>query len=91
LIHRGRILILDDCLSAVDVATERRIIEHLQQATQRQTTIVISTRLSAVAHADQIVVLEDGSISEHGDHASLLALGGLYARLWSEQKEADSA
>ena len=91
LIHQGRILILDDCLSAVDVATERRIIEHLQQATQRQTTIVISTRLSAVAHADQIIVLEDGSISEHGDHASLLTKGGLYARLWSEQKETDSA
>lgn len=89
LLHQGKILILDDCLSAVDVATERRIIDHLRDEATKQTTVVISTRLSAVVDADEIIVLDEGRIEERGRHLELLRSNGLYARLWSEQAQSE--
>lgn len=79
------ILILDDALSSVDTATEAAILHGLREVTRGRTTIVISHRISAVREADQIVVMERGRIVERGRHQQLLALGGLYARMYRRQ------
>lgn len=83
--------ILDDSLSAVDTTTERRIIRNLRELEAR-TTIIISHRLSAVQHADEIIVLKQGRIVERGSHHHLMALGGIYAGQWLMQSgEAEDA
>jgi ATP-binding cassette, subfamily B, heavy metal transporter len=80
-----RILILDEATSALDTRTEQEIQAALDAVSDRRTTLVIAHRLSTVVDADEIVVLSDGVIAERGNHVSLLALGGLYARMWSHQ------
>jgi putative ABC transport system ATP-binding protein len=79
-------LLLDDTLSAVDTDTEARILAHLRRSRVGRTTIVVSHRLSAVADADEIVVLREGRVVEQGDHAALLAANGWYARQWRYQQ-----
>jgi ATP-binding cassette subfamily B protein len=81
------LLILDDTLSAVDTETAERILNELRSFGSRRTTIVVSHRLSAVAHADWIVLLEEGRIAEEGTHDRLLALGGRYAALYQSQQQ----
>jgi ATP-binding cassette, subfamily B, multidrug efflux pump len=83
------ILILDDTLSAVDAETEAAIQRELDAVFAGRTVVVVSSRISAVRNADQIVVLDAGRIVERGRHADLLAAGGLYARLAEEQAERD--
>ncbi|GAB2535793.1 ABC transporter ATP-binding protein [Gracilibacillus alcaliphilus] len=78
LIRDPEILILDDSLSAVDGKTEANIIDHLKQERAGKTTIIVAHRLSAVTHADQIIVLEDGEIQEHGTHQMLMQERGWY-------------
>ena len=80
------ILILDDALSAVDVATERNILMHLQQVRAGRTTFVLCHRLSAVEDASEIIVLSRGTIAERGTHQALLAQRGWYARMHDYQK-----
>ena len=79
------VLVLDDALSAVDTHTESRILEDLRSVVGGRTSFIISHRLSAVMHADQILVIEDGRIVERGRHAELLASGGTYTRLLRRQ------
>lgn len=85
------ILILDDCLSAVDTHTENEILSHLAEVKQNKTTIIISHRISSVKDCDNIIILKDGKIAEQGSHEALLALGGEYARLYEEQTTAISS
>ncbi|MGB0663869.1 MAG: ABC transporter ATP-binding protein [Pontibacterium sp.] len=86
LLSKAPILVLDDALSAVDVATEQQIIRHLQQRALHQSCIIVCHRLSAVEQLDHIVVLKNGTVSEQGDHASLLNHGGWYHRVWQYQQ-----
>ena len=80
------LLLLDDALSAVDTDTEARILAHLRQARVGRTVIIVSHRLSAVADADHTVVLHGGHVAEQGDHATLVAHNGWYARQWRYQQ-----
>ncbi|MEO1137958.1 MAG: ABC transporter ATP-binding protein [Pseudomonadota bacterium] len=81
------ILLLDEATSALDQATEERIKSALDRLTKGKTTIVVAHRLSSVADADRIFVLESGKLVEDGQHADLLAQNGLYARLYQAQKK----
>jgi ATP-binding cassette, subfamily B, heavy metal transporter len=85
------ILILDEATSALDTATEQEIQAALDRVSEDRTTLMIAHRLSTVINADQILVLQDGLIVERGTHGELLERGGLYAAMWSRQREADEA
>ena len=80
------ILILDDSLSAVDAKTEHAIIDNLKHTRKDKTTIITAHRLSAVVHADLILVMQDGRIIERGRHEDLLAQGGWYAKTYESQQ-----
>jgi ATP-binding cassette subfamily B protein len=86
LLRRPAILILDDALASVDTYTEERILGGLGSYTSASTTILISHRVSTVRNADQIAVLDHGSIVELGRHDELLALDGYYAGLYQKQQ-----
>ena len=81
----GKILILDDCLSAVDTNTEEIILNNLKDFMKGRTSIIISHRISTVKDADQIIVIDNGSIAEQGTHEELLELEGIYARIYQKQ------
>jgi ATP-binding cassette subfamily B protein len=85
------ILILDEATSALDTHTEQEIQSALDIVSQNRTTLVIAHRLSTVIGADEIIVLKDGTIAERGTHSGLIAQNGLYASMWSRQREAIQA
>jgi len=80
------VLILDDCLSAVDSVTEQAILKGLRQALVGRTAILVSHRVSALSLADHVLVLDGGRIVEQGSHDDLIAAGGLYAELEARQR-----
>lgn len=86
LITTPEILILDDSLSAVDAKTEHVILENLKQERAGKTTIITAHRLSAIVHADLILVMENGRIKERGNHQELLAAQGWYAQTYQNQQ-----
>jgi ATP-binding cassette subfamily B protein len=83
------ILVLDDALSSVDTQTEERILRSLEERRRGRTCLIVAHRLSTVQDADLILVLDEGRIVERGDHASLVARGGLYADLFHRQRLTD--
>jgi ATP-binding cassette subfamily B protein len=86
LVRDAPVVLLDDCLSSVDAQTEESILGGLRAETRNRTTLLVSHRVSAVRHADLIVVLDEGRVVERGTHATLLALNGRYAELERRQQ-----
>lgn len=84
------ILVLDDALSAVDSETESTILNALRRRQGQKTTIVIAHRLSTLAHADRVIVLDEGRIIQEGRHHDLILEEGLYQRLWRIQSSLES-
>ncbi|WP_102957888.1 ABCB family ABC transporter ATP-binding protein/permease [Mangrovicella endophytica] len=85
------ILVLDEATSALDTHTEQEIQSALDLVSRERTTLTIAHRLSTIVDADEIIVLKAGEIVERGSHRSLLAAGGLYAEMWTMQREATEA
>lgn len=85
IIKKAPILILDDCLSAVDTNTEKRILDRLKDTSKDCSCLIISHRVSSIKYADEIIVLDKGSIVERGSHEELLKIGGLYYRMYKKQ------
>ncbi|MBW2731405.1 MAG: ABC transporter ATP-binding protein [Deltaproteobacteria bacterium] len=85
LVSQRPVLLLDDSLSAVDTETEREILRCLRQVLNERTVLLVSHRISALRHTDQIVVLENGSVAERGTHDQLIAAEGIYSLLYQEQ------
>ncbi|MBH9966530.1 ABC transporter ATP-binding protein [[Bacillus] enclensis] len=91
LIKNPEILILDDSLSAVDAKTEAKIIDNIRNEREGKTTIITTHRLSAVQHADWIIVMEDGKVVEEGVHGTLLENDGWYKEQFDRQQVEDSS
>ena len=81
-----KILLLDDCLSAVDTDTEEEILKHLKKIAQNKTTLIVSHRISSLKHADQIIVFENGKIVQQGKHLELTGVSGYYKELFEKQQ-----
>jgi ATP-binding cassette subfamily B multidrug efflux pump len=86
LIREPELLILDDCLSAVDVITEKHILGRLKKGNDARSTLVVSHRISTIKDADLILVIEEGQIVERGTHQELIRTGGLYAEMDKKQE-----
>lgn len=85
IIKEPKILIFDDCLSAVDTHTEEKILQNLKPIMQNKTTMIISHRVSSVKHCDKILVMDEGTVAEEGSHKQLLAKKGLYYEIYQQQ------
>jgi ATP-binding cassette subfamily B protein len=85
IIDEPKILIFDDCLSAVDTETEEKILNNLKQIMKHSTSIIISHRISSIKHANRILVMDEGQIAEQGTHRELLHLKGQYFETYQKQ------
>ena len=85
IIKNPKILLFDDCLSAVDTETEETILKNLQEICKDKTTIIVSHRVSSAKNADRIIILDEGKILEQGSHNQLINLEGYYAALYTKQ------
>ena len=81
------IFIFDDCLSAIDATKEQIILKHLKKESKNKSSIIISHRISAIKDVDQIIVLENGEITEIGSHDELLASKGFYFQMNQIQRK----
>ena len=86
LIKDPQVLLLDDCLSAVDTDTEEEILKNLKSLTKDKTTLIVSHRISSLKHADQIIVFENGKIVQQGRHLDLIEVEGYYKELFEIQQ-----
>lgn len=89
-IKQPRIYVFDEATSSLDSRTESEIMSNLRELSRDSTTVIIAHRLSTVVHADEIIVLDGGTIVERGTHAALLRMSGRYARLWDAQQHTDT-
>ena len=85
IIKKPKILIFDDCLSAVDTETEEKILSNLEIISKNVTTFIVSHRVSSAKNADKIIVLNDGEITQQGTHNQLIKKEGFYKNLYQEQ------
>ena len=85
LIKNPKILLLDDCLSAVDTDTEEKILKNLKLLTKNKTTVIVSHRISSAKNADHIIVLDEGKIIQQGNHEKLIKIEGYYKKLHKKQ------
>lgn len=85
IIKDPKILLFDDCLSAVDTETEEEILQNLHKISKNKTTIIVSHRISSAKNADRIIVLEEGKIIQHGTHNELVNTEGYYKELYAKQ------
>ncbi len=85
IVRNPKIMIFDNCLSAVDTETEELILQNIKKMSSRKTCIIISHRASSIKHADQIIVLDKGQIVESGNHDDLLKLDGNYTEIYQKQ------
>lgn len=90
IIKEPKLMIFDDCLSAVDTETEEKILSNLKRLIDKRTTLIISHRVSSVKHADNILVLDNGTIIEKGTHDELMEAGGYYRTMYEQQLIEDS-
>ena len=86
LVKDPTILVLDDCLSAVDTQTEEMILARLKPFAARRTTLIIGHRVSTMQYADRIAVLDKGRLAELGTHQELIELGGIYSDIYRKQQ-----
>ncbi len=91
IVREPKILILDDCLSAVDTNTENIILNNLERIMQNRTSVIISHRVSSAKLADKILVLDEGRVVEQGTHDELMDLGGSYRELYEKQLQMEEA
>jgi len=87
LVKHPKLMVFDDCLSAVDTETEELILSNIKAATASVSSLIIAHRISSVKHCEQIICLEDGTVIESGTHDELEAAGGHYSELISLQTD----
>jgi len=85
IIKHPKILLLDDCLSAIDTETESYVLSNLEALSKNITTIIVSHRVSSIKHADKIIVLDNGNIIQQGTHEALINIDGYYKSLYAKQ------
>ncbi|MFC0333550.1 ABC transporter ATP-binding protein [Paenibacillus sepulcri] len=90
LFKQAPVMILDDSVSAIDSLTEKAVIDSLRAGRQGKTTLIVSHRISALKHADQIIVMDEGRIVQRGTHEELVYMDGVYAELYNIQEKGDA-